>query len=119
VLAGEALFRDFRSRREVASYAGPAPSPWQGGGVDHGQGTSKAGSARVRTAMGQLAWPWLRNPPDSAPGAWCRERVRDGRGRIRRVAVTALAGKLPVTLWRFVTHGLVPAGAVLKPAQAG
>ena len=81
VLAGEAFFRDFRNRREVASYAGLAPSPWQSGGVDHEQGISKAGNARVRKTMGQLAWLWLRNQPDSALSAWYRDRVRDGRGR--------------------------------------
>jgi len=53
VLAGEAFFRDFRNRREVASYAGLAPSPWQSGGVDHEQGISKAGNARVRKTMGE------------------------------------------------------------------
>jgi len=116
VLAGEAFFRN---RREVASYAGLAPSPWQSGGVDHEQGISKAGNARVRKTMGQLAWLWLRNQPDSALSAGYRERVRDGRGRIKRIAITALARKLLVALWRFVTHGLVPTGAVLKPAQAG
>ena len=119
VLAGEAFFRDFRNRREVASYAGLAPSPWQSGGIDREQGISKAGNARVRRAMGQLAWLWLRNQPDSALSAWYRERVRDGRGRIKRIAITALARKLLVALWRFVTHGLVPTGAVLKAAQAG
>ena len=119
VLAGEAFFRDFRNRREVASYAGLAPSPWQSDGIDHEQGISKAGNARVRKAMGQLAWLWLRNQPDSALSAWYRERVRDGRGRIKRIAITALARKLLVALWRFVTHGLVPTGAVLKPDRAG
>jgi len=119
VLAGEAFFRDFRDRREVASYAGLAASPWQSGGVDHQQGISKAGNARVRRAIGQLAWLWLRNQPDSALSIWYRERVRDGRGRIKRIAITALARKLLVALWRFVTQGLVPTGAVLKPVKAG
>ncbi len=119
VLAGEAFFRDFRNRREVASYAGLAPSPWQSGGVDHEQGISKAGNARVRKAMGQLAWLWLRNQPDSALSNWYRKRVRDGRGRIKRIAITALARKLLVALWQFVTQGLVPTGAALKPAKAG
>jgi len=68
---------------------------------------------------GQLAWLWLRNRPDSTLSACYRERVRDGRGRIKRIAITALARKLLVALWRFVTHGLVPIGAVLKPAHAG
>jgi transposase len=119
VLAGEAFFRDFRNRREVASYAGLAPSPWQSGGIDREQGISKSGNARIRKTMGQLAWLWLRNQPDSALSTWYRERVRDGRGRVKRIAITALARKLLVALWRFVTHGLVPTGAVLKPAKAG
>jgi transposase len=119
VLAGEAFFRDFRNRREVAAYAGLAPSPWQSGGIDHEQGISKAGNHRVRKTMGQLAWLWLRNQPDSALSVWYRDRVRDGKGRVKRIAITALARKLLVALWRFVTHGLVPTGAVLKPAKAG
>ena len=116
LLAGEAFFRDFRNRREVASYAGLAPSPWQSGGIDREQGISKAGKTRVRRAMGQLAWLWLRNQPDSTLSTWYRERVRDGRGRIKRIAITALARKLLVAPWRFVTHGLVPTGGVLKLA---
>jgi transposase len=118
VLAGEAFFRDFRNRREIASYAGLAPSPWQSGGIDREQGISKSGNARVRKAMGQLAWLWLRNQPDSALSTWYRERVRDGRGRVKRIAITALARKLLVALWRFVTQGLIPEGAVLKPGKA-
>jgi transposase len=118
VLANEAFFRDFRNRREVASYAGLAPSPWQSGGIDHEQGISKAGNVRVRKTMGQLAWLWLRNQPDSALSVWYHERVRNGKGRIKRIAITALARKLLVALWRFVTHGLVPTGAVLKSSKA-
>lgn len=95
------------------------PSPWQSGGVDHEQGISKAGNARVRKAMGQLTWLWLRNQPDSALSAWYRDRVRGGKGRIKRIAITALARKLLVALWRFVTHGLVPTGAALKTSKSG
>jgi transposase len=73
VLAGAAFFSDFR---KVASYADLASSPWQSGGVDHEQGISKASNARVRKTVGQLAWLWLRNQPDSALSAWYRERVR-------------------------------------------
>jgi transposase len=118
VLTNEAFFRDFRNRREVASYAGLAPSPWQSGGVDNEQGISKSGNGRVRKIMVQLAWLWLRHQPDSALSVWYREKVRDGRGRIKRIAIIALARKLLVGLWRLVTQGVVPSGAVLKLAKA-
>ena len=63
-------------------------------------------------------WFWLRNQPQSALSVWCRERVREGRGRIKRIAIVALARKLLVALWRFVPQGVVPSGAELKPAKA-
>jgi transposase len=118
VLRLEAFHRTFGNRREVAAYAGLTPTPWQSGGIDTEQGISKAGNARLRRTMVQLAWSGLRNQPQSALSAWYRERVRDGRGRIKRLAIVALARKLLVALWRFVTHGLVPSGAELKSAQA-
>ena len=86
-----------------------------GGGVDRDQGISKGGNGRLRRAMGQLAWLWLRNQPDSALSNWYRARIGDGRSRVKRIAIVALARKLLVALWRFVAHGLVPTGAVLKP----
>jgi len=95
------------------------PSPWQSGGIDHEQGISKAGNARMRRTMGQLAWLWLRNQPESALSAWYHDRIRDGKGRIKRIAITALARKLLVALWRFITQGLVPTGAALKPVKVG
>ena len=58
-----------------------------------------------------------RNQPDSALSVWYREKVRDGRGRIKRIAIIALARKLLVALWRFVAQGVVPSGAVLKLAK--
>ena len=114
ILTNEAFFRDFRNRREVASSAGLAPSPWQSGGVDNEQGISKSGNGRVRKIMVQIAWMWLRHQPGSALSVWYHEKVRDGRGRIKRIAIIALARKLLVALWRFVAQGLVPNGAVLK-----
>jgi transposase len=118
VLRLEAFHRSFGNRREIAAYAGLTPTPWQSGGLDTEQGISKSGNARLRRTMVQLAWFWLRNQPQSALSVWYRERVGDGRGRIKRVAIVALARKLLVALWRFVTQGLVPEGAELKPAPA-
>jgi transposase len=113
-LSGELFWKDFKNRREVGGYTGLTPSPWRSGGVEHDQGISKAGNRRVRHVAVELAWLWLRNQPHSALSQWFRDRVGEQRGRIRRIAVVALARKLVVALWRFVTHGLVPTGAVLK-----
>lgn len=112
----EALFRNFANRRQVAAYAGLAPSPWQSGAIDRDQGISKAGDRRLRRTMIELAWFWLRHQPSSALSRWFQERVGAGRGRIRRIAIVALARKLLVALWRYVTQGIVPKGAVLKAA---
>jgi transposase len=110
----EALFRRFDNRRQIAAYAGLAPSPWQSGGTEREQGISKSGNRRLRHAMVELAWFWLRHQPDSALSAWFRERVGPGRGRVRRIAIVALARKLLVALWRYTTRGVVPQGAAFE-----
>jgi transposase len=110
----EALFRRFDNRRQIAAYAGLAPSPWQSGGTEREQGISKSGDRRLRHAMVELAWFRLRHQPDSALSAWFRERVGPGRGRVRRIAIVALARKLSVALWRYTTRGVVPQGAAFK-----
>jgi transposase len=110
----EALFRRFDNRRQIAAYAGLTPSPWQSGGIDREQGIAKSGNPRLRRAMIELAWFWVRHQPGSALSRWFVERVGTARGRVRRIAIVALARKLLVALWRYVTQGVVPQGAVLK-----
>jgi transposase len=114
VLWSEALFRRFDNRRQVAAYAGLAPTPWQSGSVDREQGVSKAGNPRLRTTLIQLAWLWLRNQPQSALTIWFRERVRRNGGRLRKTTIVALARKLLVALWKYVTAGVVIEGATMK-----
>jgi transposase len=116
VLWLEGLFRRFENRRQLAAYAGLAPSPWQSGTVKGEQGISKSGNPRLRTTAIELAWLWLRHQPETALSRWFRERVRSDRGRVRRVSIVALARKLLVALWRFVTDGVVPEGATIKAA---
>ena len=116
VLYLEGLYRSFANRREVAAYAGLVSTPWRSGTIDREQGISKAGNRRLRHIMIELAWLWVRHQPDSALSRWFRARVGTERGRIRRVAIVALARKLLIALWRYVTHGEVPEGAVLKAA---
>src|SRR5947208_8907577 len=116
-LASEVFYKDFRNRREVASYFGLTPSPWRSGGIDRDQGISKAGNPRARCAAIELAWLWLRRQPDSKLTQEYRRRTLDAGKRIKRVAIVALARKLVVALWRYLTTGLVPEGAVLKAVK--
>jgi transposase len=113
-LVGELFYKDFRNRREVASYCGLAPSPWQSGGTDREQGISKAGNARVRVKTIELSWLWVRHQPDSTLTRWFRSRTLNASKRTRRIAIVALARKLVVALWRYLEAGLVPAEAVMK-----
>jgi transposase len=114
VLVGEIFHRKFNNRRQLASYVGFAPSPFQSGNVAHDQGISKAGNSRGRTTGIELAWLWLRYQPESDLSVWFRARVGTVKGRIRRIIIVALARKLLVALWRYLETGVVPQGAVLK-----
>jgi transposase len=116
VLWSEGLFRHFDNRRQVAAYAGLAPTPWQSGSVDREQGISRAGNPRLRTTMIQLSWLWLRNQPGSALTVWFHQRVARNGGRMRKSAIVALARKLLVALWKYVTAGVVIEGATMKTA---
>lgn len=116
VLWQEGLYRHFTNRRQLAAYAGLTPSPWRSGDLSREQGISKSGNARLRTTMIEAAWLWLRHQPKSALSLWFHNRVKDDRGRHRRITIVALARKLLIALWRFATHGEIPEGAVLKAA---
>ena len=116
VLWSEGLHRSFANRKQVASYAGLAPTPWQSGSVVHEQGVSKAGNPRLRTTMIQLAWLWLRHQPDSALARWFHARVKRNGGRLRKTTIVALARKLLVALWKYATAGVVIEGAMVKRA---
>ncbi|MFB9261637.1 IS110 family transposase [Bradyrhizobium erythrophlei] len=113
-LTNEVFYKDFRNRREVASYFGLTPSPWQSGGIDRDQGISKAGNPRARRTAIEMAWLWVRHQPDSKLTQDYRRRTLNASKRIKRIAIVALARKLIVALWRYLTIGLVPEGAVLK-----
>ncbi|WP_176598917.1 IS110 family transposase [Sphingobium sp. 15-1] len=116
VLAHEGLCRHFDNRRQLAAYAGLAASPWRSGKINREQGISKSGNPRLRTTMIQLAWLWIRHQPVSALALWFKERVAQSSGTGKKVAIVALARKLLVALWKFVTSGVVIEGAVMSPA---
>ena len=82
--------------------------------MDRNRGIGRAGNARARTTLIQLAWLWLRYQPQSGLAAWFRERVGALAGSSRRIAIVAMARKLLVTLWRYVEAGVLPEGMELK-----
>jgi transposase len=112
VLWSEAFYRQFSNRRQLAAYAGLAPTPWRSGGIEREQGVSKAGNPRLRTTMIQLAWLWLRHQGQSALARWFKAHSQRGR----KSTIVALARKLLVALWKYVTSGLVIEGAKMKSA---
>jgi transposase len=115
-LINEAFYRAFNNRRQVGGYFGLTGTPYDSGNSRREQGISKAGNRRARKLAIELAWLWLRHQPGSELSRWFRQRVGDMKGRVRRIAIVALARKLMVALWRYLTTGVVPTGAVLRPS---
>lgn len=113
VLWTEGLSRHFDNRRQLAAYAGLAPTPWQSGQVDKEQGVSKSGNPRLRTTLVQIAWLWLRHQPESALTAWFKNRLTQNGGRLKKSTIVALARKLLVALWKYVNAGVVIEGAIV------
>nr|CCD32289.1 Transposase IS110 family protein [Methylocystis sp. SC2] len=113
VLTGEVFYRSFENRRQIASYLGLAPTPFQSGGMDRDRRINRAGNSRARKTLIQLAWLWLRYQPESGLAQWFRERVGALQGRTRRIAIVAMARKLLISIWRFATLGIVPEGAIV------
>ena len=115
-LVNEVFYRRFDNRRQVGGYFGLDGSPYNSGKSRREQGISKAGNPRGRTLAIELAWLWLRHQPDSDLSRWFAKRVGDLKGRVRKINLVALARKLMIALWRYLETGLVPAGAMLRPA---
>jgi transposase len=109
------VWRAFRNRREIGGLLGFAPTPYDSGESAREQGISRAGNHRLQAISIQLAWNWVRWQPQSALTQWYREQFGTGK-RARRIGIVAVARKLVIALWRYVTTGVIPAGAILKVA---
>jgi transposase len=116
MLVHEVLSRSLRDRRAVARYGGLTGSPDESGARRREKGLARAGNARVRRGMIQLAWRFLMFQKNSALAQWYQARTASARGATRKALIIALARKLLVALWRLVTTGEVPHGVVLRPA---
>lgn len=109
-------WRTFRNRRDAGSFLGLTPTPYASGTQRREQGISKVGPPALRALLIQLAWQWRRFQPRSALAQWYEQRFAGGGPRARRIGIVALARKLWIALWRYVTQGVIPDGAVLKAA---
>jgi transposase len=116
MLVHEVLSRKLRDQRGVARYGGLTGSPDESGSKRRERGLARAGNARVRRGMIQLAWRWLMFQHRSALAQWYRTRTAGAKPGLRKAMIVALARKLLIALWRYVTNGDVPAGAVLRSA---
>ncbi len=117
----ELFWRHFDNRRQVGSCVGLVPQPYDSGESRVDQGISKQGNRRVRSLLIEMAWFWLRYQPDSAIARWFTQRTlgnaQNKRGK--RIAIVAVARRLVIALWRYLEHGVIPDGAVLKNARTG
>lgn len=116
ILLDEGLvWRQFANRRQIGGLLGFAPTPYASGETTREQGISRAGNDRLQSVMVQLAWGWVHWQKHSALTRWYQARFGTG-ARARKVGIVALARKLLIALWRWATQGVLPTGAVLKPA---
>jgi len=116
MLVNEVFARHLRDRKAIARYAGLTGSPDESGKRRRERGLARAGNARVRRGMIQLAWCFIKFQKDSALAKWFDARTADGRGSTRKTMIVGLARKLLIALWRLVTTGEVPEGVILRPA---
>lgn len=116
MLVNEILTRRLRDGKAVARYAGLTGSPDESGRRRREKGLARAGNARVRRGMIQLAWRFLMFQKDSALAEWFRRRAADGRRGTRKTMIVALARKLLIALWRMTKTGEIPEGVKLRPA---
>ena len=115
MLVNEILARNLRDQKAVARYAGLTGSPDESGKRSREKGLSRAGNARVRRGMIQLAWRFLIFQKESALAQWYRVATKDARGAIRKTMIVALARKLLIALW--ASHSAVAYGDDWRDAE--
>jgi transposase len=115
MLVHEILSRNLRDQRAVARYAGLTGSANESGKRRREKGLARAGNARVRRGMIQLAWRFLMFQKESALVQWYRSVTNEVRGA-RKIMIVALARKLLIALWRMVRTGEVPQGVAFRAA---
>jgi len=106
--------RHFANRRQLGGATGLVPTPYNTGQSERNQGISKRGNKRLRSLLIEYAWGWLRHQPQSDLSQWYERKYAHGGKRMRKIGIVAMARKLALELWRYVEHGVLPEGALLK-----
>jgi transposase len=112
------FWRSFDNRRQLGACTGLVSVPYDSGTLRQDQGISKAGDPRLRAALVELAWMWLRYQPDSAIARWFAARTQGQSKRGKRIMIVAVARRLAIALWRYLKHEELPEGAKLKKQLA-
>jgi transposase len=107
-------WRKFRNVREVGAVAGLCPTPYQSGEMQRELGITKAGNRHVRAMMVEIAWGWLQFQPESALSKWFQRKYGSAGPVQRKKGIVAVARRLLIALWKYLEHGELPEGAVLK-----
>ena len=94
--------RRFRTRRQVAAYAGLVPRRFQSGQMDRAGRITKRGSALLRWALNQAAWAAVRSSPELRA---FYVRVGGASKKRRKPAIVAVMRKLLVVGWALLRDG--------------
>jgi transposase len=116
ILAQELFVRGLRNRREVGALSGLVPARAQSGETSRDLGVTRCGPRYLRAIAVEVAWSWLQWQPDSALAQWYATRYAQGGPRLRKIGIVALARKLLIALWHYLTTGTPPAGAIVRAA---
>jgi transposase len=117
VLAHELFVRELHNRRHVGALTGLVSAPYASGTTRMDQGLARTGIPAIRRVAVEIAWAWLRFQPRSTLSQWYHTRFASGGAVARRIGIVAVARRLMIALWRYVTDGVIPEGAQLKASH--
>lgn len=92
----------FKNVRQVGAYAGLVPRRYQSGTMDRSGRISKAGCAKLRKLLLQVAWGMLRH---NAHGQRVFHRISKGQKTRRKQAAVALARRILGWCWAMLRDG--------------
>jgi len=95
----------FNNRRQVASLTGMCPGVRASGNKHQSGSITKHGNRRLRTALVELAWRWVRFQPDYKPVKRCRALLLSSKARAaaKKKAIVTVGRHLAIDLWRLNT----------------